>query len=174
MRGPRATIPSVAPRAGSGTDWYLKGRAGPFPLTHPLQKDGRTWSGSLAAGESSDLHLQFLLRARGRLTFGTAPKPQKEPNQTRASRGASEPCPLPGREQTQLSVESGGREERGSLGLGVRAWERASERPALPVSAPGALRMEGVVAAGIRGSKKNLLKVTPQTGPAFEFKANGC
>lgn len=37
-------------------------------------------------------------------------------------------------------MESGGKEERGSLGLGVRAWERASERPALPIPALGALR----------------------------------
>lgn len=153
MRGPRATILSVAPRAGSGTDWYLKGRAGPFPLTHPLQKDGRTWRGSLAAGESSDLHLQFLLKARGRLTFGTAPKPQKEPNQTRASRGASEPCPLPGRGQTQLSVESGEwrKRRKGAPGAGCARVGARLGAPSTPRFSPGGTSDGG---SGSRGNQR--------------------
>lgn len=112
---------------------------------------------------------------------GQLPNPQetKQNNRTtttktRASRRFRALSPPGEKDRRNLGVESGGREERGSLGLGVRAWERASERPALPASALGALRKEGVAAAGIGGSRRNLLKVTPLTGPDFKFEANGC
>lgn len=121
-----------------------------------MRKDGRTWRSSVAPGESSDLQLQFLLWARGRLNLPDSSKAPEgtKPNLLLRGRLCS-PVPSGGGGRRSLGVESGGREERGSLGLGVRAWERASERPAPPVPASGTLRKEGVVAAGITGSERN-------------------
>lgn len=55
-------------------------------------------------------------------------------------------------------MESGGKEERGSLGLGVRAWERASERPALPVAALGATSLGGSGSHGDPRERETLSK----------------
>lgn len=61
------------------------------------------------------------------------------------------------------------------------AWGWVCARGSAPRSAPhslgpalGALGKEGVIAAGIRGSKRNPLKVTPQRGPDFEFGPKDC
>lgn len=85
MRGTRAPLPGASPHALRY--WLVpEGQVRAVPHTHtPCGKDSRTWPGILAAGVSRDLHLQFLFRARGRLTFRTAPKPLRELNQTRAS-----------------------------------------------------------------------------------------
>lgn len=123
-------------RPGSG--WYLQGRAGragPFPLT-PLAQG---WQ---------DLARRRSGRSEQRTASPVSPQGTR-PTYLRDSSQAPErtkPKSLLGEGLPSLSGGGGGRslgvgnlvrEERGSLELGVRAWERASERPALRWSSPG-------------------------------------
>lgn len=154
--GPDSRCPKRGPARPLGTDWYLEGRAGPIPLTHPFQGDGRTWhSGVAPGGESGDPHLQLLLWARGRRNLpdsSEAPGEGTKPNLRLGGESFAAPRPRRGRGQPQPGRGKPRGRGKGEPGAGCARVGARLGAPRTARAAPGTLRTDG--RSGGRGQRE--------------------
>lgn len=170
LAGTRAPLPGASPHALRY--WLVpegQVRAVPHtPLAERTAGPGRHLSGGSERRPASPVSLRG-----ARPTY--LPDSSKAPEATQPHSRLHEGLWSQGRGRTQSG--RGESSERGKAG----AWDRVCAAGSAPRSARhsagpalGALGKEGVLAAVIRGSKGNPVKVTPHTGPDFDFEAKDC
>lgn len=169
--GPDGPCPERSSARRLGTGGYLQGRAGPVPLTHPSQEDGRTRRG--AGRKRRPASAVSPLEHEADLTSRTAPKPPRGPNQTCASKGGFA-APSPAGEGADAAwawkVEA---EKQGG------AWGWVCARGSAPRSAPhhpfqprGHFARREWWPRESQGARETLQGMPP-TGPDGEVEAKG-
>lgn len=174
LRGnPAATALSVASLSSYGLACTWRAGRG-CSCSHSLKKDGRTRRGGVAAGERSDLRLQFLHWAHGGLNLPDSSKSLGKNQIKLLPRDWLRRPVLRGEGGRHWAWGVEGKKKEGACGWVCARGSAPRSAPHTPAPGLGPLRKGG---SGSRGNQREQDKPSQSDAlntPDFEFEAKGC